>query len=40
MRKGEGGKEEGKARGEGGDIRVDGSGLNGRGIRGWCVMGD
>ena len=27
-------------KGKGGDIRVDGSGLNGRGNRGWCVMGD
>ena len=25
---------------EGKDTRVDGSGLNGRGIKGWCVMGD
>ena len=33
--------EKGKVeKGEGGDIRVDGSGLNDRGIRGWCVMGD
>ena len=36
-RKVEGGKGEAVKRE---DIRVDGSGLNGRGIRGWGVMGD